>query len=604
VCERTLHFRGRRRTIGFPATFCCVSATATAMEQVSATFQNRGIDGLARAIALPHMHPPTRFPSFPALERTAVLSYNYPAQWNVPISSDEATGPIRTLLMRQPAYPLWVDTMLSQSQNYISWAVYDPMVVSAEQSDVPVPAGLAATGVGNGTGPASWLSVSNTGTDPAVGHHIMGRDEGTGAPPWHYHSGGSQTAVYIRLATQFGITGGAYLQCEYWASPGTVATTQTFASTLVDLEFLYFNIVPPASLAQRSNFWWRPVFYSHTGTTASVVNGAQVLVVTTPVGLTGSITTGNLALSASTISGTTTIRMLPFARPVDYGVSDEPWNDTRLTAVSALFTNVTKVLNKEGTVLAGRIVPTSAKYPAIAWNFTKEMLSALNPAEKSYLALEHGHYTYAPPSTDLTRFWDYTIPTSGRSTTATAYIGGATAPVVRLDNDSLVNCAVFTDADGGTSLAVNVDWHVEFRTTSQLWPLGLSAVTLESLHQAQLALVSAGFFFPNESHKKEVSTIISKIRSWAKAARPVVEMVSPAAARVLHVIETPEERQAPPPQSKKGKGSKKQGPPATPHPPPKGGKGTGGRGRPRGPPPEVPLKKGSTTPQGTSLRGK
>jgi len=552
-------------------------------------FQSRGVEGLARAIALPHEHPPTRFPSFPALERTAVLSYNYPGQWDVPMS-DDAVGPVRSLLMRQPTYPLWLDQSVKQSGNYITWALSDPFVLHPDEEDQMLPASYAASGTGNGTGAASWLTVTGGGTDQPLAYHLLGRDEGTGPAPWHYHAGGGQSVVYIRMATGFDPVGTPVLECEFWGGPGNVVTSQSFTGSYLPNDFIFFNVVPPITAAFNSNVWWRPTQYSRLGTAATMNSEASFLVAYAVNGLGGATAGSNLTLSASAIVGTV-VRMLPFARPIDYAVSDEPWNDTRLTAVSALFTNVTKVLNKEGTVLAGRLVPTSSKVPALAWNFSKEQLSVISPAEKAYLALEHGHYTYAPPSTDLAQFWDYTFPLSGRSSLYVGFIGGQTLPVVRLDNSSLVNCAIFADMDGGTSLAINVDWHVEFRTTSQLWPLGLSAMTLETLHQAQLALVAAGFFFPNESHKVEMNSIIAKIRSWARIAQPIVSAINPALGQAMEVAERVAEASTKQKAKSMRQEKRQEKAQSAPKKAPKA-------------PPDLQVKKGSTTPPTTSIAKK
>jgi hypothetical protein len=196
--------------------------------------------------------------------------------------------------------------------------------------------------------------------------------------------------------------------------------------------------------------------------------------------------------------------------------------DTRTTASAVLLTNVTKVLNKEGTVLAGRLLNRHTE----AWNFDSARLSQLHPAEKAMLPLETGFYTYAPPSTDMATFFDYTMTLTGDY----AEINSTERyPVFRLDNTAYANCFILADSDAATpsSFAVNTDWHIEFRNNSTLFQIGMSAITLEAFHQAILNLVSHGFFFSNGKHKGLISKIIA---GGQKAAPYLTPLLPPSAA--------------------------------------------------------------------------
>jgi hypothetical protein len=177
-----------------------------------------------------------------------------------------------------------------------------------------------------------------------------------------------------------------------------------------------------------------------------------------------------------------------------------------LTAAATLFTNVTKAINKEGTILAARLNPETVN----PFYFNAATFNDIHPAEKYFYGLEKGFYTYAPPSTDLTAFQDFVSHDQS----------GGVSPLYRLDNNAMVNAFLFSDPDGATALAVNLDFHIEFRNSSQLWPIGLSGMTLEALHQAQLALVSAGFFLDNPDHK----WILEKISQAWKMAKPLLKL--------------------------------------------------------------------------------
>lgn len=219
--------------------------------------------------------------------------------------------------------------------------------------------------------------------------------------------------------------------------------------------------------------------------------------------------------------------LVPSGPPPEYGNSTIPYQSTRLTAVGALFTNVTKLLNKEGVVYSARLSPANID----VFNFAQTDIVAVHPAEKAQLALEHGFYTYCPPSTDLALFQDYTcaaVPQSGAWTQTDC-------PYYRLDNTALVNAFVFVDSDATTTtnLAVTLDWHIEFRTTSTLFQIGLSGVTLETLHQAQLALVQLGFFYNNDDHKSIAMKVLPKIAAIAKAYGGVPGMLGSMATRIM-----------------------------------------------------------------------
>jgi len=209
----------------------------------------------------------------------------------------------------------------------------------------------------------------------------------------------------------------------------------------------------------------------------------------------------------------------PISWPVEFVNSQIPWSSVRTTAVAVLGTNVTQVLNKNGTILAGRLNPNLVN----AWEATTQTVAGLHPAEKAYLPLETGFYTYCPPSTDLAFFADCTLNTS---------VGAPNAPIFNLDNDALYN-KLFLATTVNSQLAITTSWHIEFRTTSSLFQVGLSAMTLESLHAAQLVLAENGFFFENPEH----DTLLGKvIRTAKKYAPEVVSSMNPMAGKLLKMV--------------------------------------------------------------------
>lgn len=214
--------------------------------------------------------------------------------------------------------------------------------------------------------------------------------------------------------------------------------------------------------------------------------------------------------------------LLPIGQPLELQNSVVPYESVRLTANACLYTNVTKVLNKEGTVLAARLTPSSDT--AFPWNFDEADLSNVHPAERYYGALEHGAYSFTGASLEAVDFQRAWLP----STLLATYPDTIGATVSRgafdLELCSTFNAYVFSDANTATAgdisdLAVTNTCHLEFRTKSSLFNTGFSVCTLESYHAAQLSLLQTGYFFENQIHWSQLASLILK---GIRAAVPIV----------------------------------------------------------------------------------
>ncbi len=115
---------------------------------------------------------------------------------------------------------------------------------------------------------------------------------------------------------------------------------------------------------------------------------------------------------------------------------------------------------------------------------------------------------------------------------------------MRLDNDSLFNVAFFTASSVDEQLACTVDWHIEFRTTSTLFQIGLCTLTLETMHQAQVALAAVGYFFENFNHKAILGWITENVRRYGPA---MLATIPHPAAQAAAMLLTPKPR--PPPRT-------------------------------------------------------
>lgn len=450
----------------------------------------RSLEGLAKQIALPHEYEPTRFPSFPALERTALMGFNQPMALALP-----ASQPIRVGVCRQAAWPVWADQGYTKATGY----VVDYLTTQATTG--------ATTAINLDIASMRLWSVGNraAGTFPGVSgisglftYPLLGVDNNTGVIPFTYVPVAAAHLAVVSTVGGVPITNGVStvkVDWEVWSSPGEVYIL-TSSNNIASGQTGAAHII--TSLPDRS--WVRPRTVSMGGS-AGFTNYQMLVTIgafTRVPGYTPSGTTcGNLAVSPPTSE---TFMFVPLVYPNEFSNSLLPWYATRTTASAFLGTNVSQVLNKGGTILGGRVSPNVVSMFRVESSY----VSNLHPAEKAFMGLETGVYTYVPPSTDMSSFWDYTVPTFNGLV--------PNAPVFRLDNDALQNVMFITAGSVAESLACNVDWHIEFRTSSALFQIGLCNMTLESLHQAQLALTHAGFFFDNPDHKRILGDVIKGVR--------------------------------------------------------------------------------------------
>lgn len=483
----------------------------------------QAMSGVARAMALPHEFAAQRLPSFPALERTAVLGFNQPGTASVGRAAAPVIPTTRGLLMRQAAYPLWLEA--DQKDGWQYTVMYNDQLVRVNsQGMMPLDGSVGSWYMGNYTPAGTVAGPRFTGCTATLpfNYPLVGEDSLAGKREFVYVPKGATVIFSLGASNQGGTWFASdpqiYLDYEVWSSPGetnlVAINLANFSSTTVALSN---SFVAPYEM------WVRPVSITQTATSVVTTNiqFTTSVSVTNAVAAVGSSGTANWHIYTIPNTGATQM-LLPFANPCEFATTPLPYYSTRLTAVAALFTNVTKVQNKEGTVTAGRLNPAATN----VWRFDASSIVNLHPAEKQLLGLETGFYTFCPPSTDLADFWDYTLNTAG---------GAAAAPVVRLDNASLVNAFIFNDPDAGTTLAVNVDYHIEFRTTSALWPIGLSAMSLESLHGAQLSLTEVGFFFPNETHKEVLGRVMPKLGAALGSVASLIGIAHPLLGKAAKV---------------------------------------------------------------------
>lgn len=483
----------------------------------------RNITGLARQISLPGEHAPLRFPSFPALERTAVMAFNQPATLAIPTSASTGTA---ITVFRQACYPVWAD----QTATYINVVDYstDVFPQTLGEANTSIRSAVSNWAIGNRAANLTYCGITGSVNGYLKNWALLGADRGLPGPEFMYNPLNCSLFVVVNgNATSAGAVS-VRVNLERWTSPGESASAFADVGTGQFSMSAAMNVsngnvgnmvgvlgIPgwfrPHSISLDSNVSWT----NATVTLISVSGGSNVATYTASASDAGTVA----------ITPTSAVSMhLPLVFPAEFSNSPLPWYATRVTAAAMLGTNVTQVLNKGGTILGGRVSP-AVKDP---WLADYAYISALHPAEKAYLPCETGVYTYCPPSTDLVFFGDYTLNTSG-----TYNAGIQSAPIFLLSNDSLYNKMFIRTGGADEALACTVTWHIEFRTSSALFQIGLSAMTLESLHQAQLVLAEAGFFFENPEHEGLLSKVI---RTAKKYAPDVVSVVNPTAGKMLQSI--------------------------------------------------------------------
>lgn len=226
-------------------------------------------------------------------------------------------------------------------------------------------------------------------------------------------------------------------------------------------------------------------------------------------------TTGGIFTALTNVPRTL---MFPVFIPPEFANSTLPYSKTRQNASAALFTNVTAALSKEGTVLAARLKPTVVD----PWSFNSTHIDSVHPKLRYYGPLEKGLYTFTTPSGNVDALDDLRLSISRPLTTNTTQ-----APLFSPKEIGVYNAIVFQDlgsATAGTQLATSCYTHLEFETTSSLFSIGVSTLTLESLHAAEVALLGFGHFHENPLHWQAIASAASAV------LRKVAPMVAPVVA--------------------------------------------------------------------------
>jgi len=429
---------------------------------------------LARVIALPHENAPVRFPTYPNLARTSTVSLEYNSTTD---SSSYGAHFRRYVLTRDAGSPLWYDVKTESSSSTVAptlgyvTGIIEPAAPNIERA---------------------YQKIYSTAGNSPLG--IVDNEEARLMyAPFHQVT---PTTVAPCLLVRL-------------TSPTTTLTLtlkRHSPSGQTDLHEITVAGTTPVSVPFGGSFF--EVVHVHTVTAGSVAR----LVFYSDAG----------------------VRILmPAFRPLESDVSVAPYDDCRLNASSLLLTNVSRVQVKQGTILGARL----QRYDLKPWSWVSSDLSQVHPAERFFSSCEYGAYTFtAPGQADST--FRHAVCYKGTmldndSVNSTPSLGAVRPiPTVQVGDDEYFN-ALYVEEESNideTILAVTCDLHLEFRTTSSLFTIGMSALPLETYHAALLAVNATGFFFENSTHWSALAQLLLK---GLNAALPVVAPQLAAPVRAL-----------------------------------------------------------------------
>lgn len=458
---------------------------------------------LATAIAIPADWPALRIPTFPTLERTSTIGFKSTSTVSVLGLNSTAA-----MLCRDPALPLWIEQYIFRD-TVSKWGMMTPCF-----------------------------------QDP---HEVFAGDDTTilfqnCEELWAYNEFGRRPPTTGPALT----VGGAYYlylpsTVDKFAVQVTHSMDLTGSDVVYDFEFLMpdcsvENIsLSSASAAFGSNAFSHLFLRSTNATTAGCIGfrikgmtinaavGAYISFVA--YGYSSAATVTDKVLTDPDASATL-FALWPSSTQNELTVSTTPWNDTRCSASAALFTNVTAALFKDGTVNCARVAASGCNiYTPTTYEAS---INTVHSMDRYFGPLEKGLYTFTLPDPGSEVYRDtvpntytgffrvYPFNASYQHTTAT----------FRADLVSYANIILFRDidADASTTLAVQMDRHIEFRNTSSLFKVGFSRIPLESYHSAQMALLRLGVFFENPLHWGLIASMVRKaVSTLGPMALPYVE---------------------------------------------------------------------------------
>lgn len=463
-----------------------------------------GLEKMALTMALPHENRAQRLPALP-VTWTAVTELMSDTAVQIPNATSR-----RAVLCRDPALPLWMDKSYVNVQTGINAFGLWTLPAAAANSALGVPDWTEVKGTSN-TGTIDGTSVTNGQVSDELVLGQMGGELAVFVPPTAYFS-----LVVVTGNSQAGVT------------------------LVIDLKYFYLGEwkLCTLGLAGNANGFQ---FNGNPGT--QTANAGQVFEGYVPIGFVRMVAmrVGTVAITNSSgvpelvmgwSSGPaympgvsnptgTVVALGPVFPPAEWTSSQVPYLRSRATATAALFTNVTAVLSKEGTVLAGRLKSSIVDF----FNFGVANVNMVHPRMRYFGPLEKGLYTFTTPGIQDNDFVDCQYPI----TSQTSSIYATARPLFQFGKVGLYNAMIFNDlgnGSAGSNMATSLYVHLEFESTSSLFTPGVSTYTLEQLHAAEVALLSFGHFHENPLHWAAIKqAAMTALRYVGPMVAPIVQQV-------------------------------------------------------------------------------
>lgn len=330
-----------------------------------------------------------------------------------------------------------------------------------------------------------------------------------------YYSAVRLDATQASAMDWSGTTFGHFFSYEgqvYAAAPfGSSAYIRVNGTGGVELEFIRFD--------PEDNGSMRTITYPYTPAAASTYE-----LLPSEIGRFTGVRIANVTGLAESVMlhfSTSTAQMWPVPVPV---LQDLPivYSETRCNSSATLFSNVSKVMDKEGTVRGARLFtamsgstqstePTSVNDAPSPYFFTMDHINNVHPSDRYSGAMEHGIYTYTLPHQNSDEFKDWGMRIGVLSSDTATLTGQTTVPLLHNMCGEPFSAIYFQDiTQTSTNLAYMVNYHLEFKTNVPVFDLGFSAIPLEAYHAAQLSLLANGVFYQNAEHWKDVSSSIQR----------------------------------------------------------------------------------------------
>lgn len=485
----------------------------------------RGLSAAAQAIADPMARKPLRYPSFPNVEKTAVLSVKTTGNLEV-----NGAGTGKALVFRSPVWGLWTTgvSFATAGRIFGEQTAYDDYVGSGTYTEIVMADRINHCSAEGGGAPLldnqRWPIATLPNSDKFWTYTMFspGLEE-------------QQRDLKRKFLIEFDRAAAGSVNIRYASTNGRSVRNASVRLTQGTAASVWSIMIPDAAYA----FVRVELLNDLNSSVVAIVKGVRI---------------ETEFIGEYPLTG----HLLPFAGPPEWGVTTVPYRSSRATALSALFTNVTANLYKEGTVNCA-ILPMSY-FDANAldlFNLPNDVwMQAVTEDRRYYGPLEKGLYTFTVPDAANAKFGDWVDSTLHRTA------GGSVVayPCFDFSGFEYVNVISFIDQDTAfkTQLAVTMVQHLEYRTTSVLFPTAVSMMTLEHFHGASLALTRLPVFYENFIH---VGTIARLAMNAAKFVAPIVTpYVRPIMAQVGNKLIKTVVKQMQPKKTKpkkgKGKGRK------------------------------------------------